>query len=279
MSNLIQTVENEIITAIEKDKLVLPTLPEVALRVREVAQDSNSSVADLSRVIASDAAISARVIKVCNSPLLRASQPVENVHMAINRLGMSYSADLATGLAMQQMFQATSDIIDSRLRDVWERSTEVAGLAHVLAQSHTRLSPAQATLAGLTHKIGVLPILAFAEHNENLLSDGFTLDEVIESLHTKLGEMILRAWDFSEELCAVPANYLNFTRVSERVDFVDIVTVANLHNYAGSSHPLAQLDWSTIPAFAQLGIDANQEQDEEQEDLSANMEAALALLG
>ncbi len=279
MSNLIQTVENEIITAIEKDKLVLPTLPEVALRVREVAQDSNSSVADLSRVIASDAAISARVIKVCNSPLLRASQPVENVHMAINRLGMSYSADLATGLAMQQMFQATSDIIDSRLRDVWERSTEVAGLAHVLAQSHTRLSPAQATLAGLTHKIGVLPILAFAEHNENLLSDGFTLDEVIESLHTKLGEMILRAWDFSEELCAVPANYLNFTRVSERADFVDIVTVANLHNYAGSSHPLAQLDWSTIPAFAQLGIDANQEQDEEQEDLSANMEAALALLG
>jgi HD-like signal output (HDOD) protein len=279
MSNLIQTVENEIVTAIEKDKLVLPTLPEVALRVREVAQDANSSVADLSRVIASDAAISARVIKVCNSPLLRASQPVENVHMAINRLGMSYSADLATGLAMQQMFQATSDIIDSRLRDVWERSTEVAGLAHVLAQNHTRLSPAQATLAGLTHKIGILPILAFAEHNEDLLSDGFTLDEVIESLHAKLGEMILRAWDFSEELCAVPANYLNFTRVSERADFVDLVTVANLQNYAGSNHPLTQRDWSTIPAFAQLGLDSGQEQEEEQEDLSANMEAALALLG
>jgi hypothetical protein len=40
------------------------------------------------------------------------------------------------------------------------------------------------------------------------------------------------------------------------------------------------MDWSTIPAFAQLGIDSTQDiDDEEEEDLSANMEAALSLLG
>ena len=57
MSNLIDSIEKEIISAIESDKLVLPTLPEVSLRVREVAQDPDSSVADLTRVISSDAAI------------------------------------------------------------------------------------------------------------------------------------------------------------------------------------------------------------------------------
>ena len=35
--------------------------------------------------------------------------------MAINRLGMGYAADLATGLAMAQMFQATTDLIDQRM--------------------------------------------------------------------------------------------------------------------------------------------------------------------
>ena len=278
MSDLIQTIENEIISAIASDQLVLPTLPEVSLRVREVAQDEDSDVADLARVISNDAAISARIIKVCNSPLLRASQPVETLQMAINRLGMSYSADLAVGLAMAQMFQATTDLIDSRMRDVWNRSTEVAGICHMLAQTYTRLSPGQATLAGITHLIGALPILRFAEENDNLLDDAFTLDEVIAKLHPKLGGMILKAWDFAPELCEVPEQYLNFERRSDRADFVDLVTVANLQSLAGTDHPYNELDWSTIPAFAQLGIDPVQS-DEEEEDLSANMEAALALLG
>jgi len=279
MSTLIETIENEIISAIESDQLILPTLPEVSLRVREVAQDDNAGVADLSRVISNDAAISARIIKVCNSPLLRAAQPVETLQMAINRLGMGYSADLAVGLAMAQMFQATTDLIDSRMRDVWNRSTEVAGLCNMLAQQHTRLSPGQATLAGITHLIGALPILRFAEENEALLNDAYTLDEVIAKLHPKLGGMILKAWDFAPELCEVPEQYLNFQRQSEKPDFVDLVTVATIQSYAGSDHPYNELDRTTIPAFAQLGIDASPEEDEEEEDLSANMEAALALLG
>lgn len=279
MSTLIETIENEIISAIASDQLILPTLPEVSLRVREVAQDDNAGVADLSRVISNDAAISARIIKVCNSPLLRAAQPVETLQMAINRLGMGYSADLAVGLAMAQMFQATTDLIDSRMRDVWNRSTEVAGMCNMLAQQHTRLSPGQATLAGITHLIGALPILRFAEENEALLNDAYTLDEVIAKLHPKLGGMILKAWDFAPELCEVPEQYLNFQRQSEKPDFVDLVTVATIQSYAGTDHPYNELDCTAIPAFAQLGIDASPEEDEEEEDLSANMEAALALLG
>lgn len=280
MSNLIESIENEIIGAIESDQLILPTLPEVSLRVREVAQDDNAGVIDLSRVISNDAAISARIIKVCNSPLLRAAQPVETLQMAVNRLGMSYTADLAVGLAMAQMFQATSDLVDTRMREVWNRSTEVAGLCNMLAQSHTRLAPGQATLAGVTHLIGALPVLRYAEDHENLINDAQVLDEVIAKLHPKLGGMILKAWDFAPELCEVPEQYLNFQRQSEKADFVDLVTVANLQSYAGTDHPYNNMDWTTIPAFTQLGIDATpDEDDDEEEDLSANMEAALALLG
>ncbi|HBT58774.1 MAG TPA: histidine kinase, partial [Pseudomonas sp.] len=43
MTDLAQRVQDELIQAIEKDQLVLPTLPEVALRVREAAEDPDVS--------------------------------------------------------------------------------------------------------------------------------------------------------------------------------------------------------------------------------------------
>src|SRR5690606_266843 len=119
---------------------------ETAIRVREVADDPNANIKDLSNVIGHDTALTARIIKVANSPLYRASSTIEDLNMALMRLGMTLTCSLATGLAMEQMFQATSDIVDRRLRDVWKRSTEVAGICAVLCKHRTKLRPDQATL-------------------------------------------------------------------------------------------------------------------------------------
>mgnify|MGYP000281771001 CR=1 FL=1 len=114
--------------------------------------------------------ITARIIKVVNSPLLRTSKEITDIQMAISRLGINYTCNLATGLAMEQMFQATSDVVDRKMREVWNKSTEIAGICHVLCRHYTRLMPDQATLAGLVHQIGVLPILTYAEENNALLA-------------------------------------------------------------------------------------------------------------
>ncbi len=116
--------------------------------------------------------------------------------MAISRLGINYTCNLATGLAMEQMFQATTDVVDRKMREVWNKSTEIAGICHVLARHYTRLAPDQATLAGLVHQIGVLPILTYAEDHNELLSDSISLSHVIERIHPLIGERILKAWDF-----------------------------------------------------------------------------------
>ncbi len=71
MSNIVQEVSKEIIGLIKTDQLVLPTLPEVALRVRDVAEDPESSLGDIEKVISSDAALCARIVKVANSPIFR----------------------------------------------------------------------------------------------------------------------------------------------------------------------------------------------------------------
>jgi HD-like signal output (HDOD) protein len=277
MSQIAERVRQEIITAIKTDRLVLPTLPEVAIKVREVADDPSSDIEKLAGVIGGDAALSARIIRVANSPLLRASRAIEDLKTALMRLGISYTCNIATGLAMEQMFQATSDLVDMRMREVWSRSSEVAGISHVLCKHYTKLRPDQATLAGLVHKIGVLPILTYAEDNPALLNDSLTLDKVINELHAPIGDLILRTWGFPEELSHIPSQHVDFTRRIPKADYADIVTVAMLQSYAGSGHEMAQVNYKEVTAFERLRLDP-EILVSESEDLSADMEAAMSLL-
>ena len=277
MSKLAEKVQQDLIQAIENDDLVLPTLPEVALRVREAAEDPDIGIPQISKVIGNDAALTARIIKVVNSPLLRTNKEITDLQMAVARLGINYTCNLATGLAMEQMFQATSDVVDRKMREVWNKSTEIAGICHVLCKHYTRLMPDQATLAGLVHQIGVLPILTYAEEHNELLADSISLNHVIEQIHPIIGDRILRAWEFPELIAMVPSQYLDFQRDSAKVDYVDIVQVATLQSFLGSEHPYTQLDWSSIPAFSKLGLDPNVDMQAD-EDLSSAMEAAMNML-
>lgn len=277
MSTLADKVQQELMQAIERDELVLPTLPEVALRVREAAEDPDVSIPTLAKVIGNDTALTARIIKVVNSPLLRTNREINDLQMAISRLGINYTSNLATGLAMEQMFQATTDVVDRKMREVWNKSTEIAAISHVLCRNFTRLPADQATLAGLIHQIGVLPILTYAEEHSALLSDSISLNHVIDRIHPLIGERILRAWEFPEPIAAVPGQHLNFARVSDKVDYVDIVQVATLQSYIGTSHPYTQLDWNQVPAFHKLGLNPDTLLQED-EDLSAAMNAAMSML-
>ncbi|MCQ4320193.1 HDOD domain-containing protein [Stutzerimonas stutzeri] len=277
MSTLADKVQQALTQAIENDELVLPTLPEVALRVREAAEDPDVSIPTLAKVIGNDTALTARIIKIVNSPLLRTNREINDLQMAISRLGINYTSNLATGLAMEQMFQATTDVVDRKMREVWNKSTEIAAISHVLCRNFTRLPADQAMLAGLVHQIGVLPILTYAEEHSALLSDSISLNHVIDRIHPVIGEKILRAWEFPEPIATVPAQYLDFSRTSTKVDYVDIVQVATLQSYIGTSHPFTQLDWNQIPAFAKLGLDPGTLLQED-EDLSAAMDAAMSML-
>lgn len=269
-------IQNDILSAIENDSIVLPTLPEIALNVREVTEDPNSGIMDLIEVINKDAALSARILKVCNSPLFRGANEINNLNTAVSRLGMQYTCNLATGLAMAQMFQATSELIDTRMRDVWKRSTDVAGMCNVLARQHKHLNPGQATLAGLVFAIGALPVLKYVEDNDVQITSE-SLDNLLDALQPMVGEKILTKWAFPEELRSVPRQCVNLGRKVAKVDYADLVMVCMLQTYIGSNHRFTRIDWTKISAFERTGVnpDPNAEEDE---DLNAQMEAAMALL-
>jgi HD-like signal output (HDOD) protein len=277
MSTVAEAVREEVRTAISKDQLQLPTLPEVALNIRDAAEREDISVNELAEVIGGDPSLAARLLKVANSPMYRGAREIESISMAVGRLGIDYTCNLATGLAMQQMFQATSDVIDRKLRAVWGQATQVAAISTVLARNFTKLKADQAMLAGLTHNIGALPILTWAEEHDRLLNDSITLDKVIDEIHGELGGMILRNWKFPAEVAAVPTQFTQYDRSHPQTDYVDVVMVAHLQTYAGTNHPCAQLDWTKISAFGRIGLDPSIDASEV-EDLSEDMQAAMEML-
>ena len=277
MSDISQKIKAAILQAIDKDTLVLPTLPEIALDVKKITDDENSGLFDLIDVINKDTALSARLLKVSNSPLFRGVNEITNLNMAVNRLGMQYTSNLATGLVMEQMFQATSEMIDTRMRDTWQRSTEVAGICNVLARAHPNLAAGQATLAGLVFAIGALPVLKFVEDHDIQISS-VMLDNLVDELQPIVGERILLKWDFPTDLRPVPKECVNFSREKDGPpDYADLVMVAMLQSYIGTDHHYTEMEWEHISAFKRMGIDPTIDPNED-EDLSAEMDAAMALL-
>ncbi len=255
---------------LEHNRLILPTLPEVALKVRDAVESDKASAGDIAKIISTDASLSARLLQVCNSPLYRTRRTVEDLHTAVARLGNIQVRNLVSSLVMQQMFQATSDVLDKKMRASWEHSTNVASLCYVLATA-AGVPKDQALLAGLIHDIGALPILVHAENVDELRDDQALLDNVIRKLHTMIGEKILKDWQFPQSLVDVAAQHENLQRdPGTEVDYVDVVIVANLQSYIGTDHPYNDLDWSEIPAFQRLGIEPEiniVDVEENQEDL------------
>lgn len=245
----------ELIDELEQGKLVLPSLPEVALKVRDTVEDANASSKDLAKVIGTDAALSARLIQISNSPLLRGSKTIESVDMAVTRMGRIMVKNCVNSILVQQMFQPTTEVTDKLFREFWEHSTEVAAISQALA-GYAKQKPDQAMLAGLVHDIGALPIIKRAEDVRELLKNEALLREVIAELHTRIGAALLTKWDFPAEVVAVAGEHEILKRnTGGAPDLVDVVIVANLQSYFGKKHPHAQVPWSEVPAFAHLGID------------------------
>jgi HD-like signal output (HDOD) protein len=242
--------------AIDQKRLTLPTLPEVALKVRDAVESENSSASQVAEMIATDAALSARLLQVANSPLYRGRNPIDNLQLAVARLGTKLVRSLVVSLIMQQIFQATNDLLDKRFRQTWEQSVQIAAISRVLAQNLKHLDKEQALLAGLIHNIGALPVLTMAENYPELLENEAELDRVIEALSPRIGQRILKEWDFPDTLVRVPANFLDLHYDGgNQADYVDVVIVGRLQTLMDQDHPVNEVDWNTIPAFAKVGLE------------------------
>lgn len=238
---------------IEKNQLILPTLPDVALRVRQALNDDGASAQKLTELIATDTALSARLIQVANSPLYRGRNEIKTLPLAINRLGNKTVKTLITSLAMRQIFKPRSKTLENYFKQSWEHSVNVSAISRALASRCKLLDPDQAMLGGLIYQIGKLPILMYAEKIPELINAPDALQKVLENLHPEIGKLIMRCWEFPDSLKPVVSEYLDYQRnPGPNADYVDVVQVAHLQS--GVEFKSNGTHLSDIPSFSKLGL-------------------------
>lgn len=266
-------------TELNANRLILPTLPDVAIRVRNAVSKGEATAQELADIIITDAALSARLIQVANSPLYRGNVEINNIQMAVTRLGNKTIRTLVTSLVMQQMFSPTTELLEQHFRETWEQSTNVSAISRALASFAPHLDADEAMLAGLIHQIGKLPILTLVENIPEFRDSPSRLGKLLEKAHPSVGKIIMDTWDFPENLKPVASEYINFSYHSDgdKADYVDVVQVAFLQSIAGTDHPACRVDWSTVPSFTKLGL-ASDAEILEIEGISEEVELAQSML-
>ena len=140
------------------------------------------------------------------------------------------------------------------MSELWNHSRKVAAVCHVLARLGSKLDPDRAMLAGLIHDIGAVPILSAAKEYPNLIENPELLDTTVNRLQARVGALVLRKWNFMDELADVALQAENWARdESNTLDYIDLVILGQLHAYIGSPRmqPLPRID--LVPAFHKLG--------------------------
>jgi len=254
MHDKIERFLQEVKTAAATEKLLLPSLPDVALKIKAECEKEDSSAQMIADVISQDPAMSTRLLQVANSSLYRTQISTDNIQMAITKLGLKLVRNLIMSLSMKQLYKASNDVIAECFRELWLTSTKTAALAHLLASKHKHLDAEKAMLAGLIHNIGALPIILMAEDDDDLFDRPEALRKVVQKMQGDVGAYIFKSWHFPEYMINVANQCYQFRRTHDGpADYVDVIQVALIQ---GSIYTLdCPEDWSSVCAFSKLGID------------------------
>lgn len=221
---------------IKQDALVLPTLPEVALKVRQAADDPEINLSHMGDIIGQDPALSLGMIKVANSALLGRAVKVEGVSQAVTRIGLRQIKSIATAMALEQVFVSENDVVSMYMKKSWTKTIDIASVAislmsvYLKNNKHTPLSLDTITLASLVHNIGVLPILTEAEQHPDIFANPTFLQQAIIKLSGKIGGAITREWGFSDELTLLAESWSDLTILPKEIHYLDFIRAGAIYH-------------------------------------------------
>mgnify|MGYP005839364597 CR=1 FL=1 len=243
----------QLVRDLMEDRLALPGMPDIAVRVRKLVADPEAGPNDVIRVLQADPTVAAQLLKTANSALYAASAKADSLRSAVMRLGLRTVREVVTAVTMREVFRAANPLLHRRMVELWMHSTLVAAIASVMARSLKGFDPDQALLAGLIHDIGAVPLVAHAGDHPELAADPRGLEQVIAQHQGEIGVMILRRWNFSEELVHVPAEAESWYRYHDGpADYADLLVAAQLESMAGTRAADRYPSLSQVPALGRL---------------------------
>ncbi len=250
--------------AVAREIQTVDTLPQVVLRIMQVANDENCGACDLKEVMEGDPALSSRVLKLVNSSAYATRTEITNLQQAIAYLGIRQIRNLAVTASTSKLFSGDEKIGSYTRSGLWKHLVSVGICARLLAMRLNLKNFEDIFLAGLLHDIGIVledqyvhePFCAAM----NSLNDRETLCAVEKAQlgfdHTQLAEAVAQTWGFPDGVTAA-ARY-HHAPISCRGDAIEIVRCVEVANVVCSLKGITSVGVNLVrfpnPTIAALGL-------------------------
>lgn len=218
----------------------IPTLPAVATRVTELINDPNSSSGDIADVLKKDQVLTAKVLKMINSPYYGIPGEVTDVKRALAYLGFNTLAQLVLSVSVISMFGSNPNARFS-LQEFWKHALGTAVASEIIAKKTGYPKPEECFTCGLLHDIGKLVLfkvapsefLLVAELAEKEKISFYEAERKLEvPTHGYLGDYIADKWRLPLVIrSAIRYHHTDVTKMDTMLESikhaVQIVTLAN----------------------------------------------------
>ena len=236
----IQTVE-KIISKIGE----LPAAPVILSKALKLTSNLDSNIEDISKNISADQSLTAKVIKLSNSPIYGRVQRIKSLSESIKVLGFNQVKSIIVSASTYKVFKSG---VHEKIADLlWQHSLATGLGARLLAKRYGNVDKEEAYLCGLLHDIGKLVLLQTAPHvYEEVITkvketgESFFKVEnrILGFNHANVGNALLTKWNFPPNLVREIFNQ-HKTKIDVReneVTIARITAIANsMANYIGAS--------------------------------------------
>ncbi len=230
-SDIREEIRLTISRRVRANQLEVPVLPHVAQQVLTLTSQPDAKIKDFVKIIEQDQQLTARLLKIANSPVYGPLTRITSIQQAVMIVGMRSLRDLVFSIALgERVFR--SKLLSEPMRRVWEHSLAVAHIAKEVAQAR-RMDSDYAFLFGLLHDCGKPLLLETMERLCQQHQDwGRTVvalaDDVMREFHEPVGGLLARAWHFNETMYAVIRFHREYTEAGKARPMALLVNVADL---------------------------------------------------
>jgi len=183
----------------------LPEVPQIAFRAIQLLNNPETDVSSLAEVISSDQALTAKVLRLCNSAFYGLPRKVTTVSDAVLIVGFSSLKSLVLMITTQSTMN--KGLLGYKIGpgEFWRHSLGTAETCRFLAQ-HTQLEkPEEAFIAGLIHDIGKMVLNQYALpevyratnlSQKERLSIHEAEQQILGFDHAEIGAALAERWNF-----------------------------------------------------------------------------------
>lgn len=183
----------------------LSTLPQIVQQILTLLRQPDIRLPEISRILLSDAALSAQVLRLVNSAFFGVRGKVKSINMAVVTLGLNGVRQIVLSSALIDIFQKNRQ---PRAREIFRHSILSAHWSRFLARRRAVPESEDSYAAGLIHEIGELLMLqhlpAETDESSRLHREGLPLDEAerraVGMTHADLGAYVCHWWSFPPTL-------------------------------------------------------------------------------